>query len=120
MRAARIHSQVSVAPMLFLSNLLLKENNRLKNREMHIQYSERTNLNAEKSSEKTKLGSEKSSEKIIQLMMTKANITIKEISEQIGLSTRAIEKNISKLKAENRIERIGGDKGGQWKIIEKP
>jgi fido (protein-threonine AMPylation protein) len=110
----------------FLSNLLLKENYSLKNREMHIKFIEPVNTqndllkkDSEKSSEKNKKGSEKSSEKIMRLIKANTQITIKELAEQIKLSTRAIEKNISKLKTENRIERIGSDKGGHWKIIEK-
>ena len=55
----------------------------------------------------------------MRLVKTNAQITIKELSEQLKISTRAIEKNISKLKTENRIERVGSDKGGRWKIIEK-
>lgn len=123
--------------ILFLSNLLLKENYTLKNREMHIQFVEPAiglvntqneplkaeidllKKGSEKSSEKPKKGSEKSSEKIIRLIKANTQITIKELAEQLHVSTRAIEKNISKLKTENRIERIGSDKGGHWKIIEK-
>ena len=73
----------------------------------------------QKGSEKDKKGSEKSSEKILRLIKANAQITIKELSEQLKISTRTIEKNISKLKTENRIERIGIDKSGCWKIIEK-
>lgn len=114
----------------FLSNLLLKENYSLKNREMHIKFVEpliglvNTQIDllkkdSEKSSEKNKKSSEKSSEKIARLIKANTQITIKELAEQLKISTRAIEKNISKLKKENRIERIGSDKGGHWKIIEK-
>ena len=97
----------------FLSNLLLGENNTLKNREMHILYT------SPLMSETVEKSSEKSSEKIMRLMKTKAQITTKELAEELNLTTRAIEKNISKLKSEGRIERIGGDKGGRWKIIKK-
>lgn len=95
----------------FLENLLLRENHVLKNREMHVHYA----ASIEKSSEKN----EKSSEKIIQLIKSNIQITIKELAERLGLSTRAVEKNIAKLKTERRIERLGGDKGGHWKIIEQ-
>ncbi len=89
---------------LFFGNLLLDENDILKNREMHVKYVSHV---------------EKSSEKIIRLIKQNAQITIKELAEQLNVSTRAVEKNISKLKTEARIKRIGGDKGGQWKIIEE-
>ncbi len=110
----------------FFGNLLLGEKNVLKNREMHVHFikpteesSEKTVEKAQKGSEKTQKGSEKSSEKILRLIQQNSQVTIKELAEQIGISTRAIEKNIAKLKSENRIERIGGDKGGHWKVIEK-
>jgi fido (protein-threonine AMPylation protein) len=116
--------------MRFLGNLLFNENHSLKNREIHVNFVEPVNdlvnskndtvkKDTEKSSEKNQKGSEKSSEKIMQLIKANSQITIKELAEQLKISTRAIEKNISKLKTVNRIERIGSDKGGHWKIIEK-
>lgn len=98
----------------FFRNLLLGENHILKNREMHIHYA----VPVSEGSEKTKKGSEKSSEKIIRSIKHNAQITIKELAEQLGISTRAVEKNISKLKMDGKIERIGADKGGHWKILE--
>lgn len=104
--------------VMFLSNLLLNEKHTLKNRDMHIQFPGHTHESSEKSSEKTPAGSEKSSEKILRLIKADTYITIKALADQLGLTTRAVEKNIAKLKTENRIERIGGDKGGQWNIID--
>ena len=69
-----------------------------------------------KSSEKTV---EKSSEKIISLMMQNNFITIFELSQKIGITTRAIEKQIHKLKGMKIIEHIGPDKGGHWKLLDK-
>jgi ATP-dependent DNA helicase RecG len=57
-----------------------------------------------------------SSEKIIKIIKGNPKITTEEISSLLKLTTRAIEKNISKLKDEEIIERIGADKGGYWKI----
>ena len=45
------------------------------------------------------------------------NITIPDLSERIGLSTRAVEKQIKKLQNENKLVRIGPDKGGYWQVI---
>jgi len=60
---------------------------------------------------------EKSVEKIITLMDENPYITQKELSLAIGLSRRGIEKNISKLKKEGKIKRIGPAKGGHWEVI---
>jgi ATP-dependent DNA helicase RecG len=62
--------------------------------------------------------SEKTSEKILSMMKDNENITIAELTEAIGVSSRSIERNIDKLKQEGKINRIGADKGGYWQIIE--
>ncbi|MBF0107301.1 MAG: HTH domain-containing protein, partial [Deltaproteobacteria bacterium] len=60
--------------------------------------------------------SEKSSEKIQSLMRRNPLATIQEIAIDLGVSTRAIEKQIMKLKKAGLITRIGPDKGGHWKV----
>jgi fido (protein-threonine AMPylation protein)/biotin operon repressor len=96
----------------FLFNLLLHENHTLKNREMHVQYMPAATESSEKGSGKI----EKSSEKIKGLIKHNTQITIKELAERLQVSTRAIEKNIAKLKSDGILQRIGADKGGYWKI----
>jgi len=44
-------------------------------------------------------------------------ITIPKLAEIIGKSVSAIKKQIKKLQTENKIERIGPDKGGYWRVI---
>ncbi len=61
--------------------------------------------------------SEKSSEKIIRLITNNHKITIAELSQKVGISSRAIEKQLSNLKQKKRIQRVGADKGGHWKIL---
>lgn len=63
--------------------------------------------------------SEKTSEKIVQCIKENPQITIGELAEKIGKTTRTIEMQIKRLKAQKKIERIGPDKGGSWKIINK-
>jgi ATP-dependent DNA helicase RecG len=55
--------------------------------------------------------------KIVFLIHENPTITIKSLSEAIGISSTAIDKNIKKLKEKNIIQRIGGDKSGSWEII---
>ena len=64
-------------------------------------------------------GSVKSSVKILELIKVNNQITIPELAEKIRISTRAIEKQIDKLKKEKKLKRVGGRKHGNWKIIEK-
>ncbi|MCK5543305.1 MAG: winged helix-turn-helix transcriptional regulator, partial [Desulfobacterales bacterium] len=59
-----------------------------------------------------------SQKKIVDLVIENPNISKKEMSEYIGISTTAIDKNIAALKKKNIIRRIGGAKGGHWEILE--
>ena len=61
-------------------------------------------------------GDLKGSVKIIELVKENNKISIPELAHKIGLTTRAIEKQIAKLKIEGIIERIGPAKGGYWKV----
>ena len=58
-----------------------------------------------------------SSQKILNLMSKNKNITIPEPSKQIGIGSRAIEKQIARLKKNGLIKRVGSTKAGYWKIV---
>jgi len=63
---------------------------------------------------------EKTREKIFYLIeYNKYNkyITIQELSTELNISVKGIEWQISKLKTEGKIRRVGPDKGGYWEII---
>ena len=66
-------------------------------------------------SEKNGSGSEKTTEKIIRLMKANPYIINKELAEVCGITEDGVYWNTKKLKKNNRIRRIGGDKGGYWK-----
>lgn len=61
----------------------------------------------------------KSSVKIIAFISQNRRITIPELAEKLGVTTRAIEKQIANLKKEGKLERQGPDKGGFWKVIDQ-
>ncbi|MDQ1311482.1 RNA-binding domain-containing protein [Methanothrix sp.] len=63
-------------------------------------------------------GSQKSSQKIIEFMRNDPTITIADLALRVGITDRAIKKQIEKLKAQDRIRRIGPDKGGRWQVTE--
>jgi len=58
-----------------------------------------------------------SQKQIVHLIAQNPNISKKEMSERIGISTTAIDKNIISLKNKKIIKRIGSDKAGEWVII---
>ena len=62
--------------------------------------------------------SEKSSEKIISQIIENLQISAKELAEIIGISSRAIEKHLAKLKEKGLLKRIGPAKGGYWEVVE--
>ena len=51
-------------------------------------------------------------------MRNKPEITIAELAQQVGISDRAVKKQIARLKRQNVLRRIGPDKGGHWNVIE--
>ena len=59
----------------------------------------------------------KTQRKIIELISSDDSLTIDAIAAAIGLTTRAIDKNIKQLKDAGIIGRRGGDFGGRWEIL---
>jgi predicted HTH transcriptional regulator len=77
---------------------------------------------SEKSSEKNVAGSEKTSgdtaDKIVEMIRQAPVITAGALAMELGISTRAVEKQVAKLKDSRRIQRIGSDKAGRWVVLE--
>ncbi|MBI5529240.1 MAG: putative DNA binding domain-containing protein [Deltaproteobacteria bacterium] len=65
----------------------------------------------------TEKSSEKSSEKILRLIGMNPDISAKELAQQVGLTSRAVEKQIDRLKKDGRLRRVGPDKGGHWEVV---
>ena len=59
----------------------------------------------------------KSREKILQLLKDYPNYSARKLAEIIGITPKAIEKHLGKLKAEGLIKREGPDKGGSWTVL---
>lgn len=65
----------------------------------------------------TVVAKEKSREKIIRLLGENGNMTTATLAEAVGISPKAIEKQLSNLKKQGVIGRVGPDKGGHWVVI---
>lgn len=113
---------------LFFRNLLMGEDNELKNRYLHIRWKNDNLGVAEeeiefgsghnvRGSEKSTEKRIKSSEKVIGLIMENPSITAEQMAERIGITSRAVEKHIAKLKSKGLIRRVGPDKGGFWEVV---
>lgn len=58
----------------------------------------------------------KSRDVIISLLKKDGTLNTASLASQIGITTKAVEKHLSKLKSEGIIERIGSNKTGYWKV----
>ncbi len=94
----------------FLSNLLNKEYHLLKNRELHIHYTENDTV---------KIKNDTVNDTVFNLIMQNNRITASEISEQLKISLSTAQRRIKELKAKGILERKGSDKTGYWAINEK-
>jgi ATP-dependent DNA helicase RecG len=63
-------------------------------------------------------GSEKSSEKILGLLRANPKLAARELADLMGITPRAVEKQIAGLRKEGRLRRIGPTKGGRWEVTE--
>lgn len=76
-------------------------------------------MGSENSSEKgSEKSSEKSSEKILARIAARPSASAREVAMALGLTPRAVEKQIAALKASGRLRRIGSAKAGRWEVLE--
>jgi len=62
--------------------------------------------------------SEESSEKIIALLRAEPRLPARVLAERLGISSRAVEKQIARLREQGRLRRIGAPKGGHWQVVQ--
>ena len=89
--------------------------------EAFLKSTEESGEKTAKGGEKTAKGGEKkqkSREKILQLLKVHPEYSAKKLAEIIGITEKAIEKQLSKLKAEGLLKRKGPDKGGEWIVLD--
>ena len=75
-----------------------------------------------KGGQKTRKGGQKrwseTTLKILDLIRQDPKISRKTLSEVLQINPSAVQKHIIRLKEQKLIERIGGAKGGEWKVNE--
>lgn len=64
------------------------------------------------------LVAKQSSVQILELIKNNPRITAKQISAELDITLRAVEKNLALLKKSCKLERIGSTKTGSWQIKE--
>ncbi|MCZ7625079.1 MAG: helix-turn-helix domain-containing protein [Candidatus Methylomirabilis sp.] len=55
--------------------------------------------------------------RLLQLMLRNPRISKKAMAETVGISSTAVDNNLSKLKQLGLLRRVGPDKGGYWEVI---
>ena len=60
---------------------------------------------------------QKSRERIIQILKEHPDYSARKLAEIIGVTPKAIEKHLARLKADGIIQREGPDKGGRWRVL---
>lgn len=103
----------------FFRNLLLGESNELKNRYVHIRYSDGMAQSASPSvtvNVTVKLTANQKS--ILGLVKENPNISQEAIAAELGLARETVNRNMRKLQERHVLERLGADKNGRWKIAE--
>lgn len=96
----------------FLSNLLLHTDFTLKNRDLHI-HSDTVNtpIDTVNDTVKTQIDT------VFLMIMQFPTITALEISKELNISLSSVRRKIKELKKSGKIERVGSDKSGSWRII---
>lgn len=125
----------------FFRNLILGENNELKNRYTHIDYDEYIKKFGEnqKSSEKKFGDNQKSSvqnlpvndknlpvnlpvnkvqAELISFLKENPSYTYDDLAEKINRTRETVRVNLRKLEKMNLLKRVGADKNGHWEVIE--
>ena len=78
-------------------------------------------VNGEAGSPKSSpIGSPKTEDQIVALMSQDKTISTGHIAESLGITKRAVLKQIQKLKEQGRVRRVGPARGGHWEVIVPP
>jgi ATP-dependent DNA helicase RecG len=61
----------------------------------------------------------KTEDQVLGFLSERPEMTIPELAEALGITTRGVEKQIMQLRRRGRLRRVGPAKGGHWEVIEK-
>ncbi len=82
-----------------------------------VELSQFVQLKAQKVKTKTSGPWYKTEDQILKKLKKDNRLSAKTLADELGLSSRAIEKQLAKLKAEGRLVRTGPAKGGRWQVV---
>jgi ATP-dependent DNA helicase RecG len=67
----------------------------------------------------TEKATEKTTEKILAALRENPQDSATELAKKLGISYHTIDWNFRKLRKQQRIRRVGPDKGGHWEVVDK-
>ena len=114
----------------FFRNILLGENNELKNRFTHIDYDEYLkklgdnqkslvqNLPVNDKNLLVNLPVNKVQAELISFLKENPSYTYDDLAEKINRTRETVRVNLRKLEKMNLLKRVGADKNGHWEVIE--
>jgi fido (protein-threonine AMPylation protein) len=100
----------------FLANLLLKEKNILKNRELHINFTDTVNASVS-AGVNAGVKLTKIQKKILLHIAKNTSVSQAKLARKLKVNESTIYRNIEKLKQANFLGRTGSDKTGHWTIL---
>lgn len=80
---------------------------------------EKRTTKKEKKTEETPVKKPKTKYLILEMMKETPSITMLQLSEKIGVTPKAIEKQIMRLRSVGLIKREGSNRSGTWKVFDK-
>lgn len=60
---------------------------------------------------------EKTRDIILRQIRQNPNVSMSELASAVGISAKAVEKQIARMKKDGLIVRVGPDKGGYWEVV---
>ena len=97
----------------FFENLLLGENNILRNRDLRVNPATDVPVNVPQNVPVNITATQK---KVLSALKSDSDATALQIAEQIGVSDKTVKRAFGTLKAAGLIERVGSDKTGHWVV----
>lgn len=82
-----------------------------------VDLSQFVQMKAQKVKSKTSGPWYKTEDQILKKLKKDNRLSAKTIADELGLTSRAIEKQLAKLKAEGKLVRTGPAKGGRWQVV---
>lgn len=82
-----------------------------------VDLSQFVQLKAQKVKNKTSGPWYRTEDQILKKLKKDNRLSAKTIADELGLTSRAIEKQLAKLKAEGKLVRTGPAKGGRWQVV---